>query len=297
MRIEIDEHSGCCNGVTRAIKQAETFLDSHGVLHSLGAIVHNNTELDRLREKGLRVIGYDDFSTLEGSVVLFRAHGEPPYIYKLAKEHNIQIIDCTCPVVLQLQKKIASTYKSIAPIGGQIVIFGKRGHAEVNGLIGQVEGRAIVVEKVEDIVSLTGNNTIDVSKPIALFSQTTKDPYQYFELGKALKNEIVSQGGDGENLQIFDTICKQVSSRHSNLIEFAKGHSVIIFVCGKESSNGRILSELCRQANRRTYQVEHQSEINPQWLSAEDFVGICGATSTPKWQLEAVAEYLKDLGE
>lgn len=295
MRVEIDEHSGCCNGVRRAIEQAEVVLSESGSLYSLGAIVHNDTELGRLRQKGLTIIGYEDLRALQDAVVLFRAHGEPPAVYDIARGNNIKIIDCTCPVVLQLQKRIASKYQEISPMGGQILIFGKNGHAEVNGLIGQVDGNAIVIEKVEDLAGIIREGAIDLSKPIALFSQTTKDPQQFQTLGEHLRKGVQEACGNDTHLSIFNTICRQVSSRHPNLVEFAKGHSVIIFVCGKESSNGKILSQLCRSVNPRTYSVEHHNEIDPQWFSTDDFVGICGATSTPKWQLEEVANYLKNL--
>lgn len=295
MRVEIDEHSGCCNGVRRAIEQAEVVLSESGSLYSLGAIVHNDTELGRLRQKGLTIIGYEDLRALQDAVVLFRAHGEPPAVYDIARGNNIKIIDCTCPVVLQLQKRIASKYQEISPMGGQILIFGKNGHAEVNGLIGQVDGNAIVIEKVEDLAGIIREGAIDLSKPIALFSQTTKDPQQFQTLGEHLRKGVQEACGNDTHLSIFNTICRQVSSRHPNLVEFAKGHSVIIFVCGKESSNGKILSQLCKSVNPRTYSVEHHNEIDPQWFSPDDFVGICGATSTPKWQLEEVANYLKNL--
>lgn len=287
MRIDIDEHSGCCNGVRRAIEQAERVLKSEGTLYSLGAIVHNDTELERLRQKGLSIIGYDELRQLKDSTVLFRAHGEPPAIYDIAKGNNIAIIDCTCPVVLKLQQRIAATYKELQPRGGQIVIFGKNGHAEVNGLIGQVDGNALVVEKVADMERLLENGEIDLKRPIALFSQTTKDPQQFLKLGELLEG--------AEELSVFNTICRQVSSRHPNLMEFAKSHSIIIFICGKESSNGKILSQLCKSVNPRTYTVEHHREIDPKWFTPEDNVGICGATSTPKWQLEEVANYLTNI--
>jgi 4-hydroxy-3-methylbut-2-enyl diphosphate reductase len=295
MRVEIDEHSGCCHGVRRAIEQAESVLGQRGTLFSLGAIVHNDTEMDRLRQKGLLTIGYEDLKKLKDTVVLFRAHGEPPAVYDIASGNNITVVDCTCPVVLQLQKKIATTYHEISPMGGQIIIFGKNGHAEVNGLIGQVSGQAIVIEKVESLPELIATGKIDLTKPIALFSQTTKDPHQFQELGESLRSAVISTSGDDTQLSVFNTICRQVSSRHPNLIEFAKGHSIIIFVCGKESSNGKILSQLCKSVNPRTYSVEHHQEIDPDWFAEGDFIGICGATSTPKWQLEEVANYLKNL--
>lgn len=295
MRVEIDQHSGCCNGVRRAIEQAENVLAQRGNLFSLGAIVHNDTEMDRLHQRGLSTIGYEDLKRLKDTVVLFRAHGEPPAVYNIAKENNITVVDCTCPVVLQLQKRIAATYMEISPYGGSVLIFGKKGHAEVNGLIGQVDGNAVVVERVEGIEKALHENNIDLTRPIALFSQTTKDPIQFERLGDILRGKVLQACGNDSHLSIFNTICRQVSSRHPNLVEFAKSHTIIIFVCGKESSNGKILSELCRSVNPRTYSVEHHDEIDPQWFDSEDFAGICGATSTPKWQLEEVANYLKNI--
>lgn len=295
MRVEIDEQSGCCNGVRRAIEQAEVVLSEAGSLYSLGAIVHNDTELGRLRQKGLSIIGYEDLRQLKDAVVLFRAHGEPPAVYDIARGNNIKVIDCTCPVVLQLQKRIAATYQEISAKGGQIIIFGKNGHAEVNGLIGQVQGNALVLEKVEQLHSAVNDGKIDLTKPIALFSQTTKDPQQFQQLGELLRSAVLEACGNDTQLSIFNTICRQVSSRHPNLTAFAKSHSIIIFVCGKESSNGKILSQLCRSVNPRTYSVEHHDGIDSEWFREDDFVGICGATSTPKWQLEEVANYLKNL--
>lgn len=292
MRVEIDQHSGCCNGVRRAIEQAESVLSQRGTLFSLGAIVHNDTEMERLHQKGLSTIGYSDLKNLKDTVVLFRAHGEPPAVYDIARGNNITVIDCTCPVVLQLQKRIAATYMEISPKGGSVLIFGKKGHAEVNGLIGQVDGNAVVIEGVEDIEKGITDNNVDLTKPIALFSQTTKDPHQFHTLGELLREKVVAANGNDSNLSIYNTICRQVSSRHPNLIEFAKEHSVIIFVCGKESSNGKILSQLCKDVNPRTYSVEHHNEIDPNWFHPDDFIGICGATSTPEWQLEEVANYL-----
>ncbi len=295
MRVEIDEQSGCCNGVRRAIEQAESVLCQRGSLFSLGAIVHNDTEMDRLHQKGLITIGYEDLKKLKDTVVLFRAHGEPPAVYDIANGNNLTIVDCTCPVVLQLQKRIAATYQEISPKGGQIIIFGKNGHAEVNGLIGQVQGNALVLEKVEQLHNAISDGKIDLTKPIALFSQTTKDPQQFQQLGELLRTAVIEACGNDSRLSIFNTICRQVSSRHPNLIDFARRHSAIIFVRGKESSNGKILSELCRSVNPRTYSVEHHDGIDPGWFKEDDFVGICGATSTPKWQLEEVANYLKNL--
>lgn len=295
MKIVIDQHSGCCNGVRRAIEQAEKVLQEKGSLYCLGAIVHNDTEISRLSEKGMSIINYKHLENLSNDTVLFRAHGEPPAVYKMAQQNNLTIIDCTCPVVLQLQKKIAATYKSIAPSGGKIIIFGKNGHAEVNGLIGQVNGDAIVIENSSDIKEVLASGALDLTRPVALFSQTTKDPGEYEEIGQIIKKAIEGECGTSAHFSVFNTICKQVSSRHPNLTEFAQGHSVIIFVSGKESSNGKILFQLCKKVNNRTYSIEHLNEIDPKWFKQDDSVGICGATSTPKWQLEEVANYLNTL--
>ncbi|MBQ1748498.1 MAG: 4-hydroxy-3-methylbut-2-enyl diphosphate reductase, partial [Bacteroidales bacterium] len=241
-----------------------------------GAIVHNNSELDRLEKEGLKVIDLEQMSLLSDTTVLIRAHGEPPSTYELAKRQNIKLIDCTCPVVLQLQKKIADT-------DGQIVIFGKIGHAEVNGLVGRAEGRAIVVENIDQI------DKVDFSRPVNIFSQTTKDPDEF----ERVCNRIREKMADPSSLTIHNTICRQVAQRHSKLTSFAKEHNVIIFVSGKESSNGKVLYELCRQNNPRSYNIQSLSQIDRKWFKNGDKIGVCGATSTPKWQLTSCATFLK----
>ncbi|MBQ1882661.1 MAG: 4-hydroxy-3-methylbut-2-enyl diphosphate reductase [Bacteroidales bacterium] len=276
VQIEIDNSSGFCNGVVRAIKTAEENLSDHAELYSLGAIVHNNSELDRLEKEGLKVIDLEQMSLLSDTTVLIRAHGEPPSTYELAKRQNIKLIDCTCPVVLQLQKKIADT-------DGQIVIFGKIGHAEVNGLVGRAEGRAIVVENIDQI------DKVDFSRPVNIFSQTTKDPDEF----ERVCNRIREKMADPSSLTIHNTICRQVAQRHSKLTSFAKEHNVIIFVSGKESSNGKVLYELCRQNNPRSYNIQSLSQIDRKWFKNGDKIGVCGATSTPKWQLTSCATFLK----
>ncbi len=276
VQIEIDNSSGFCNGVVRAIKTAEENLSDHAELYSLGAIVHNNSELDRLEKEGLKVIDLEQMSLLSDTTVLIRAHGEPPSTYELAKRQNIKLIDCTCPVVLQLQKKIADT-------DGQIVIFGKIGHAEVNGLVGRAEGRAIVVENIDQI------DKVDFSRPVNIFSQTTKDPDEF----ERVCNRIREKMADPSALIVHNTICRQVAQRHSKLTSFAKEHNVIIFVSGKESSNGKVLYELCRQNNPRSYNIQSLSQIDRKWFKNGDKIGVCGATSTPKWQLTSCATFLK----
>ena len=286
LNIEIDEGSGFCYGVIRAVEKAEMLLKDSGTLYSLGAIVHNNSELERLGEIGLEVIDNLQMQELSDTTVLIRAHGEPPTTYKLAKKNNISLIDCTCPVVLKLQDRIRETYSKI---GGQIVIFGKTGHAEVNGLVGQTNGDAIVVDSIESL------KAIDFTKPVQIFSQTTKDPKEYEDICKAIEERIVEVGGTLDNITVHNTICRQVAQRHSNLVAFARKHSAIVFISGKESSNGKVLYELCRSVNPRSYHIQTVDQINPDWFVENDSVGICGATSTPKWQLEGVAQKLQEL--
>ncbi|HIZ86097.1 MAG TPA: 4-hydroxy-3-methylbut-2-enyl diphosphate reductase [Candidatus Coprenecus stercoravium] len=288
MKVVIDGHSGCCNGVRKAISAAEDYLDAHGKLYSLGAIVHNDAEIHRLEAKGLRTIGYSDFPALKGSAVLIRAHGEPPSTYRLAEQSGVKLIDCTCPVVLALQKKIAAEYHKLAGEGGQVVIFGKSGHAEVNGLVGQTEGHAVVVENMADLERCLASGAVDPSRPLALFSQTTKDPEEFSALAVRLRQEAPA-------LEVFDTICRNVSSRHSALREFAAACSVIVFVCGRESSNGKVLFELCRCVNPRSYKIECADGLPSGIFRPDDVVGVCGATSTTRWQLEDVAAAISRL--
>ena len=286
LNIEIDEGSGFCYGVIRAVEKAEMQLKESGTLYSLGAIVHNNSELERLGKIGLEVIDSTQMQNLSDTTVLIRAHGEPPTTYKLAEKNNISLIDCTCPVVLKLQDRIRDTYSKV---GGQIVIFGKIGHAEVNGLVGQTNGNAIVVDSVDSL------KAIDFTKPVQIFSQTTKDPKEYDEICNAIRERILASGSSLENLTVHNTICRQVAQRHSNLVAFAHKHSVIVFISGKESSNGKVLYELCKSVNPRSYHIQTVDQIDPAWFVEGDSVGICGATSTPKWQLDGVAKKLQEL--
>ncbi len=283
IRVEIDPRSGFCHGVVRAVEQAENYLQYSPRLYSLGAIVHNSVELERLKKKGLEILSIEEVEQLHDDVILVRAHGEPPETYELARRNRLQVIDCTCPVVLKLQERVRETWRRIRASGGQVVIFGKKGHAEVNGLVGQTGGEAIVISSAEDLAG------IDFSRPVALFSQTTKDPDEFRQIAARIREER-------PDAEVYDTICRQVVHRHQSLVEFAQNHSVILFVSGRESSNGKVLFELCRGVNTRTYRVENASQINPNWLQDGDFVGICGATSTPKWQLEEIFIYLQRLG-
>jgi len=265
-------------------------LSKYHTLFSLGAIVHNDVELKRLAAQGLDTIDYSRYHKLSNKKVLIRAHGEPPTTYEYAKTHNLDLVDCTCPVVLKLQKKILETYNKIKPHGGQIVIFGKIGHAEVNGLVGQVNSDAFVIEHYSELYEDKFKKRIDLSKPIAIFSQTTKSTQEYNKICSELKKMVIN-----DNLQIFNTICHRVSGRHDSLIKFAHEMSVIIFVCGKESSNGKILCDLCKANNERTYRVDDENDINPNWFIQDEKVGVCGATSTPRWQLDKVAKFLISL--
>jgi len=289
LRVEIDPHSGFCGGVIRAIGQAEKYLEEVGrPLYSLGSIVHNEAELQRLGARGLSVIGIDDIGSLpEGSSVLIRAHGEPPQTYEYAAKSGIRLIDCTCPVVLQLQKRISAAYKA----GSQIIIFGKPGHAEVLGLLGQVGGDAIVIADMEMLDQSIATGQIRRDGPVDVFSQTTKSPSEYDEICEAVRRHMTP----GAVLDVHHTICRQVASRYNQLSDFAKGHSVIVFVAGMDSSNGKVLSELCRNANPRTHRIQSIEDIEPVWFRDGDLVGVAGATSTPKWLLEAVAEKILQL--
>lgn len=295
MNISVDEKSGCCPGVKKAIEEAEIQLSNLGELYSLGAIVHNDTELKRLAAIGLKVINNNDYKNLKDTTVLIRAHGEPPCTYNIAKENNLTLIDCTCPVVLKLQQKIKQTYIDNSSKGGQVLIFGKKGHAEVNGLIGQIGGNAVIIEGKEDIDELLSTNKIDLLKPIYIFSQTTKDPFEFNVICEEVNSRVLIKGGKTKDVHIYNTICGQVSNRHNHLKEFARTHSLIIFVGGKESSNGKILFELCKKKNTRSYFIEDISEIDTSWIKKDDNIGICGATSTPKWQLDKVFSYLCEI--
>lgn len=278
MLIEIDEHSGFCFGVTTAITKAEEQLASSNTLYCLGDIVHNGMECDRLLALGLRTINHEQLSKLQNTKVLLRAHGEPPSTYQMADANGIEIIDATCPVVLQLQKRIKQQYAQNPD--AQIVIFGKPGHAEVLGLVGQTEGNAIVVADFEDVKKLNFN------KDIYLYSQTTKSIDEFHRIIDYIQEHI----SDGCQFRSFDTICRQVANRMPNIQEFAKRHDVILFVCGRKSSNGKVLFNACKQVNENSYLVEGPEEIRDEWLKNVNSVGICGATSTPKWLMESCAK-------
>ncbi len=280
MRIEIDEKSGFCFGVVRAITQAEEALAEGGTVYSLGDIVHNRIEVQRLEELGLRTVTHAEMPEIAGSRLLIRAHGEPPTTYAEARKLGIRVIDATCPVVARLQRRVMKAHEEMRPVGGQVVILGKRGHAEVVGLTGQVDDPTIVIERAEDL------QLIDFSRPIHFLSQTTQSIALFEELGAEMKR----RAADPDRVRIDDTICRQVANREQYLTEFAARFDVVIFVCGRKSSNGKVLSEVCRRANPRTHVVEEAAEIDAEWFDGAGSVGICGATSTPKWLMQVVAE-------
>lgn len=282
MIIDIDENSGFCPGVVSAIKKAEDELKQSNSLFCLGDIVHNSREVERLTEQGLETIGIDELQKLKDTRVLLRAHGEPPSTYDLAKKNNISIIDATCPVVLALQRKIKTAYEKHNKKNTQIVIYGKVGHAEVNGLVGQTNGTAIVVENLNDI------DKIDFSKDICLFSQTTKSIEGFNEIIA----EIQKKKKDCIKFEYFDTICRQVANRIPKIISFVSKYELINFVCGKKSSNGKVLYEQCKKTNPTTLLISGVEDIDLSDIKDKEKIGICGATSTPKWQMEAVRDYI-----
>jgi 4-hydroxy-3-methylbut-2-enyl diphosphate reductase len=285
MRIEIDEASGFCHGVVSAIRKAEDELDAAGALYCLGDIVHNSDEVERLQNRGLHTITHDDLKSLHDVKVLLRAHGEPPSTYEIADKNNIQIIDATCPVVLNLQRRIKESYDSNKASDLQIVIYGKRGHAEVNGLVGQTEGNAIVVEDVD------GLDRLDYNRDIILYAQTTKSLHGLSEMIA----EIERRKSPDTRFRYYDTICRQVANRVPRLRRFASAHDMILFVSGKKSSNGKILFGECYDVNKRTHMISNPDEIDSSWLEGINSIGICGATSTPRWLMEDVRAHLLKL--
>lgn len=273
LQIEIDNGSGFCFGVTTAIQKAEEELSKGNQLYCLGDIVHNGMECERLRKMGLVTINHDDMRKLHNVKVLLRAHGEPPETYELARQNHIEIIDATCPVVLQLQKRIKRQFEAGA---AQIVIFGKKGHAEVLGLVGQTQSTAIVIESVDEVTKL------DFSRDIFLYSQTTKSLDEFHRIIEYIQQHI----SPSATFKSTDTICRSVANRMPNISQFASRHDLILFVCGRKSSNGKVLYNECLRVNPNTHLIEGPDEINHQWLKGIKTVGICGATSTPKWLME-----------
>lgn len=274
IHIEIDSSSGFCFGVTTAIKKAEEELAKGNTLYCLGDIVHNGMEVERLHARGLITINHEQLKQLHDVKVLLRAHGEPPETYETARRNNIEIIDATCPVVLQLQRRIKKQYD--ANPEAQIVIFGKNGHAEVLGLVGQTHSKAIVIEKLEDV------RLLDFSRDIYLYSQTTKSLDEF----RRIIDYIQSHISPDATFKSFDTICRQVANRMPNIAAFAVRHDIILFVCGRKSSNGKVLFSKCKSVNPNSYLIEGPDEIESSWIEGVTTVGICGATSTPKWLME-----------
>lgn len=291
MVIEVDKHSGFCFGVQNAVEIAEKALNAGEEVFSLGPIVHNDKEVERLRGMGLKSINHEEFKNLRNCKVLIRAHGEPPETYQTASENNITIIEATCPIVKRLQSKIKETWQNSKEAGGQIVIFGKPGHAEVVGLLGQTNNEGILVSKPEDF------NKIDVTKPVYVFSQTTMSISDYREFTGILRSRIEEMGIHDHTaiLKVNNTICGQVSNREPHLKAFAQKHDVIIFVSGKESSNGKMLYSVCKNVNPETYFVSSPGEIDKSWFKGRNSTGICGATSTPKWLIENIRDYISKL--
>ncbi len=285
--VEIDSHSGFCFGVVRAINAAEEFLQSHAQGYCLGEIVHNKQESSRLEQQGLRIITHSDMEALSaGETVVVRAHGEPPTTFAQAQSCGLNIVDATCPVVASLQKKVKRAWDEMQRVGGQVIILGKKGHSEVVGLTGQVEGEIIVIESAEDLAA------VDLSLPTVMLSQTTQSP----ELFEEVKSRFQAESKvSPEQLYIFNTICRHVASRNPSLRNFASRFEVVIFVSGRHSSNGNVLFEVAREANPRTYFIENAQELQPEWLQGVRTVGISGATSTPRWLMEEVCEAVREV--
>ena len=274
VQIEIDNGSGFCFGVTTAIKKAEEELAAGKTLYCLGDIVHNGMECERLKQLGLVTINHEEMKQLHGVKVLLRAHGEPPSTYEMARENDIEIIDATCPVVLQLQRRIKKQYDTCPD--AQIVIFGKPGHAEVLGLVGQTESKAIVIANVEEVKQL------DFTRDIYLYSQTTKSLDEFHRIIEYIQEHISPDA----TFKSFDTICRQVANRMPNISAFASRHDLVLFVCGRKSSNGKVLFNECKSVNPNSHLIEGPEEIQKEWLEGVRTIGICGATSTPKWLME-----------
>ncbi len=290
MKVIIDSNSGFCFGVVYAIQMAEDELEQTGTLYCLGDIVHNHMEVDRLKEKGLKIINHEELENLKNCKVLIRAHGEPPSTYKLAIKNNIELIDASCPVVLKLQNRVHNSYSDAIANGGQIVIYGEQGHAEVNGLVGQTEGNAIVVKTEDDL------QKVDFSKPVYFFSQTTKSTLGFENMERMIQENIVKFKGSLEEGDFVsnDTLCRQVSNREPHMKRFAQLHDVVVFVSGKKSSNGKALFSVCQANNPRSYFISSYDELNLSWFDDAASVGICGATSTPLWLMEKVKEHIEE---
>jgi 4-hydroxy-3-methylbut-2-enyl diphosphate reductase len=289
MEVTIDKYSGFCFGVVYAIEMAESILEKEDILYCLGDIVHNNKEVERLTDMGLKIINNDDLKKLSDCKVLIRAHGEPPSTYNIALENNIQLLDASCPVVLKLQHQIKEGYEDIKKIDGQIIIFGKEGHAEVTGLLGQTKNDAIIVTTVDDL------DKVDFSKSIYIYSQTTKSPKAYKTISDIIAERVKLADGKNVKYIVHDTLCRQVSGREPQLKLFSKENDVIVFVSGQKSSNGKMLYQSCKEENSNSYFISDINEINNEWFSTASTVGICGATSTPRWLMEQVQNAIEKI--
>ncbi|MCX6334182.1 MAG: 4-hydroxy-3-methylbut-2-enyl diphosphate reductase [Bacteroidia bacterium] len=291
MVVEIDEQSGFCFGVHNAVKIAEEALNRSEKVYSLGPIVHNDMEMERLSALGLVSVTYEEFSKLKNCKVLIRAHGEPPETYRIAEHNKITIIEATCPIVKKLQSRIRETHSKSCKSKGQIVIFGKSGHAEVIGLLGHTDGEGILVSEPDDL------KKIDMTRPVFLFSQTTMSIKDYNSIADLIRFNMRECGAaDPEKLlRVHNTICGQVSNREPHLKAFAKEHDVIIFVSGRESSNGKMLYEVCKSVNSHTYFVSSTDEIDSRWFEGKRSAGVCGATSTPKWLIEKIRDIIREI--
>lgn len=291
MQVEIDNRSGFCFGVVKAIGRAEEELKAEGSLFCLGEIVHNDEEVRRLSESGLKTISHAQMDKVAGQTLLLRAHGEPPETYRKAKELGIKLIDASCPVVLKLQAKVKEGWERMQKTNGQVVIYGKKDHAEVVGLMGQVEGHSILISSIEEI------DRIDFSRPIELFSQTTQSPDKYIQIAQEIEKRMEQvKPGSSVTFTLHKSICGQVGNRKKELAEFAPKFNVVVFVSGKNSSNGKMLYQVCKNINPNTYFVSSASEVEAHWFEPHFNVGICGATSTPLWLMEQVAERIRDIG-
>lgn len=287
MQVTIDKYSGFCFGVVYAIQMAEDVLKQEGSLYCLGDIVHNNKEVERLNSLGLKIINHADLENLSDCKVLIRAHGEPPSTYKLAMKNNIQLLDASCPVVLKLQHQIKEGHEELKDIDGQVIIFGKEGHAEVTGLVGQTDGEAIIITSVDDLVK------IDFSKSISIYSQTTKSPQAFKDITLEIEKRVKLLSNSEVKYIVNDTLCRQVSGREPQLKKFSIENDVIIFVSGKKSSNGKMLYKSCKSENQNSYFVSDVDELNSDWFKHSKTVGICGATSTPRWLMENVQKQIE----
>ncbi|TGE23397.1 4-hydroxy-3-methylbut-2-enyl diphosphate reductase [Hymenobacter metallicola] len=291
MTVTIDKNSGYCFGVEFAIQMAEDELANQSTLYCLGDIVHNRMEVERLHQQGLRIIDRDQLQDLHDCKVLIRAHGEPPETYELALRNNLELIDASCPVVLKLQNRVKHAFDSTTRQNGQIVIYGQPGHAEVTGLNGQTGNRSIIVMSEADL------DQIDFARPVTLFSQTTKSTAGFYHMKGVIEQRIAAAGGSLESFDANDSICRQVSNREPALRKFAVDYDVVLFVSGRKSSNGKALFSVVNQTNPRSYFIENEQELSEAWLQGAGSVGICGATSTPMWLMQRVADRVNQVAE